>query len=182
MACGEHPQAADSVGINVYKMRWAGVLISGMLGGLGGICYILAGVSEWRFENGVAGFGFLALAVMIFGQWKPYAHRAGGAAVRPVPRALERLRRLRRSSSAAEHPRPGLQHDAVHHLSGRAGLHVQELQSAEGRGHPLRQGATIITAHGKGPAFPWPLFPEVLAQHRSLRLRRGAFSAVLHCP
>ena len=71
MACGEHPQAADSVGINVYKMRWAGVLISGVLGGLGGICYILAGVSEWKFENGVAGFGLLALAVMIFGQWKP---------------------------------------------------------------------------------------------------------------
>ena len=62
MACGEHPQAADSVGINVYKMRWAGVLISGMLGGLGGIVFITAGV---------AGFGFLALAVMIFGQWKP---------------------------------------------------------------------------------------------------------------
>ena len=71
MACGEHPQAADSVGINVYKMRYAGVLISGMLGGLGGIVYITAGVSEWRFEYGVAGFGFLALAVMIFGQWKP---------------------------------------------------------------------------------------------------------------
>ncbi|MCQ2566271.1 MAG: ABC transporter permease, partial [Clostridia bacterium] len=71
MACGEHPQAADSVGINVYKMRWSGVLLSGMLGGLGGICYILAGVSQWKFENGVAGFGFLALAVMIFGQWKP---------------------------------------------------------------------------------------------------------------
>ena len=71
MACGEHPQAADSVGINVYRMRYAGVLISGMLGGLGGIVYITAGVSEWKFENGVAGFGFLALAVMIFGQWKP---------------------------------------------------------------------------------------------------------------
>ena len=71
MACGEHPQAAASVGINVLKMRWAGVLISGVFGGLGGICYILAGVSEWKFENGVAGFGFLALAVMIFGQWKP---------------------------------------------------------------------------------------------------------------
>lgn len=71
MACGEHPQAADSVGINVYKMRYAGVLISGTLGGLGGLVYITAGVSEWKFENGVAGFGFLALAVMIFGQWKP---------------------------------------------------------------------------------------------------------------
>jgi len=71
MACGEHPQAADSVGINVYKMRYAGVMISGVLGGLGGIVYITAGVSEWKFENGVAGFGFLALAVMIFGQWKP---------------------------------------------------------------------------------------------------------------
>ena len=70
-ACGEHPQAADSVGINVYRMRYAGVLISGVLGGLGGIVYIIAGVSEWKFENGVAGFGFLALAVMIFGQWKP---------------------------------------------------------------------------------------------------------------
>lgn len=71
MACGEHPQAADSVGINVYKMRWAGVLISGLLGGLGGIMYITTGVSEWKFEYGVAGFGFLALAVMIFGKWKP---------------------------------------------------------------------------------------------------------------
>lgn len=71
MSCGEHPQAADSVGINVYKMRYAGVMISGALGGLGGIVYITAGVSEWKFENGVVGFGFLALAVMIFGQWKP---------------------------------------------------------------------------------------------------------------
>ena len=70
-ACGEHPQAADSVGINVYKMRYAGVIISGILGGLGGLVYITSGVSEWKFENGVAGFGFLALAVMIFGQWKP---------------------------------------------------------------------------------------------------------------
>ena len=70
-ACGEHPQAADSVGINVYKMRYAGVLISGLLGGIGGLVYITAGVSEWKFENGVAGFGFLALAVMIFGQWNP---------------------------------------------------------------------------------------------------------------
>ena len=70
-ACGENPQAADSLGINVYKMRYAGVLISGLLGGLGGIVYITAGVSVWKFEYGVAGFGFLAMAVMIFGGWHP---------------------------------------------------------------------------------------------------------------
>ena len=70
-ACGEHPQAADSVGINVYKMRYAGVLISGALGGLGGLVYITAGVREGKVENGLAGFGFMALAVMIFGQWRP---------------------------------------------------------------------------------------------------------------
>ena len=91
MACGEHPQAADSVGINVYKMRWAGVLISGLLGGLGGIVYITAGVSEWKFENGVAGFGFLSLAVMIFGQWKPIRIALAALAVRYVPRAVERV-------------------------------------------------------------------------------------------
>ena len=70
-SCGEHPQASASVGINVQKMRYSGVLISGLLGGLGGIVYITAGVSVWKFENGVAGFGFLAMAVMIFGSWHP---------------------------------------------------------------------------------------------------------------
>ena len=78
-ACGEHPQAAASVGISVFKMRWSGVLLSGMLGGLGGITYITAGVSTWKFENGVAGFGFLSLAVMIFGAWHPF--RIAGAAI-----------------------------------------------------------------------------------------------------
>ena len=72
MACGEHPQAADSVGINVYKMRYIGVLISGVLGGIGGMAYIIPSVSSWNFEVGVSGAGFLALAVMIFGQWKPF--------------------------------------------------------------------------------------------------------------
>lgn len=71
MACGEHPQAAASVGINVYKMRWSGVLLSGFLGGIGGAAYIIPAVGDWNFEMGVAGMGFLALAVMIFGQWKP---------------------------------------------------------------------------------------------------------------
>ncbi len=78
-ACGEHPQAADSVGINVYRWRYAGVAISGALGGLGGLAYIVPSVSTWNFEVGVAGAGFLALAVMIFGQWKPY--RIAGAAL-----------------------------------------------------------------------------------------------------
>ena len=71
-ACGAHPQAADSVGINVYKMRYIGVLISGVLGGIGGMAYIIPSVSSWNFEVGVSGAGFLALAVMIFGQWKPF--------------------------------------------------------------------------------------------------------------
>lgn len=71
MACGEHPQAADSVGINVYRMRYAGVLISGFCGGIGGVIYVTVSNSQWDFQYGVAGAGFLALAVMIFGQWNP---------------------------------------------------------------------------------------------------------------
>lgn len=71
MACGEFPQAADSAGINVYKMRYAGVLLSGFCGGIGGVIYITAANSQWDFMYGVAGAGFLALAVMIFGQWNP---------------------------------------------------------------------------------------------------------------
>ena len=71
-ACGENPQAADSLGINVYKMRYAGVLLSGALGAIGGLAYIVPPVQTWNFEVGVAGAGFLALAVMIFGQWKPF--------------------------------------------------------------------------------------------------------------
>ena len=71
-SCGEHPQASASVGINVFRMRYAGVLISGMLGGLGGLTYIIAGNSRWQVSSGVAGFGFLALAVMIFGGWHPF--------------------------------------------------------------------------------------------------------------
>ncbi|MCC8181408.1 MAG: ABC transporter permease [Clostridiales bacterium] len=69
-SCGENPQAADSLGINVYRMRYAGTTISGALAGLGGFVYALttAGCSA---NGDVAGFGFLALAVMIFGNWKP---------------------------------------------------------------------------------------------------------------
>ncbi len=68
-ACGEHPQAADSVGINVYKIRYAGVMLSGALAGLGGLILIIPSFTE--FTGDVVGYGFLALAVLIFGQWNP---------------------------------------------------------------------------------------------------------------
>jgi len=68
-SCGEHPQAADSVGINVYRMRYAGVFISGILAGIGGLVFVVPSSTE--FNATVAGYGFLALAVLIFGQWKP---------------------------------------------------------------------------------------------------------------
>lgn len=70
-ACGENPQAADSVGVNVAKMRYLGVSISGCLAGIGGLAYVIATASGFQADVGVAGYGFLALAVMIFGNWKP---------------------------------------------------------------------------------------------------------------
>lgn len=69
-ACGENPSSADSLGINVNKMRYIGILISGILAGFGGLILITMN-AEWEFANGANGFGFLALAVLIFGQWKP---------------------------------------------------------------------------------------------------------------
>ena len=68
-AVGEHPGAADSVGINVYKMRWIGTIISGAFAGLGGLIFVVS--SSASFGGSVSGYGFLAIAVMIFGQWKP---------------------------------------------------------------------------------------------------------------
>ena len=68
-SCGEHPEAAQSVGINVVKYRWIGVLISGFLGAMGGLIYVIP--TAISFDGSVSGYGFLALAVLIFGQWKP---------------------------------------------------------------------------------------------------------------
>lgn len=68
-ACGEHPQAADAAGINVYRMRYIGVLVSGALSSLGGAIILVTYSGE--FNGSVAGLGFLALAALIFGQWKP---------------------------------------------------------------------------------------------------------------
>ena len=69
-SCGENPSSADSVGINVDKTRYIGVVLSGVFAGLGGLLLITMN-AEWEFANGANGFGFLALAVLIFGQWKP---------------------------------------------------------------------------------------------------------------
>lgn len=68
-ACGEHPQAADSAGINVYRMRYLAVITSGAFAGLGGAIILVTYSGE--FNGSVAGLGFLALASLIFGQWKP---------------------------------------------------------------------------------------------------------------
>lgn len=75
-SCGENPQASDAAGISVYKMRYLGVILSGFLAGMGGLIYILPISTE--FNCNVAGYGFLALAVLIFGNWKPW--RIAGAA------------------------------------------------------------------------------------------------------
>ena len=69
-SCGEHPQAAASVGIDVFKMRYAGTIISGCLAAFGGFIYALT-AAGCTANGDVAGLGFLALAVMIFGNWKP---------------------------------------------------------------------------------------------------------------
>ena len=68
-SCGENPQAADSLGINIYKLRYVGVMVSGALAGMGGVIFVLS--FSTNFNASVAGFGFLALAVLIFGNWNP---------------------------------------------------------------------------------------------------------------
>ena len=69
-ACGEHPHAADSVGINVKRIRYIAVLISGLLAGLAGGCIVLTQTIQYT-SNTINGRGFIALAAVSFGRWRP---------------------------------------------------------------------------------------------------------------
>lgn len=69
-AVGEHPSAADSMGINVYKMRYIGVILSGMLAGLGGSIMVFTQDIQYTYAT-IHGTGFIALAALIFGKWNP---------------------------------------------------------------------------------------------------------------
>ncbi|OPL07759.1 MAG: sugar ABC transporter permease [delta proteobacterium ML8_F1] len=70
-ACGEHPQAVDSMGVSVRKMRYYGVVLSGMLGGLGGAIMVLTQDTQYTIGT-IHGTGFIALAALIFGKWNPW--------------------------------------------------------------------------------------------------------------
>ncbi len=76
-ACGEHPQAAASVGIDVLRMRTAGVLISGGLAGLAGAALVLTQDIQYTIGS-VHGTGFIALACLIFGKWNPFGALGAG--------------------------------------------------------------------------------------------------------
>ena len=127
MACGEHPQAADSVGINVFKMRWAGVLISGLLGGLGGIVYITCGVSEVRIWRR----GLWLPLPRRYDIWPVEAHKDStcSSTVRILQGAVECILRLR-FPQKPEYTQRHIQYAALHHLPCGIGLHLQEVQSA----------------------------------------------------
>ena len=174
-ACGENPQAADSLGINVYKMRYIGTTISGALAGMGGFVYALT-TANCSSNGDVAGFGFLALAVMIFGNWRPL-NIAGASLLFGLFKCIAAAYSsidingdgvywlaeigisyvLCRVQESGQHrrlhlPRTAplvqqhLQHDALRGIHGHSGLHLQEVPCPQGGGHPLRQGPQIRAA------------------------------------
>ena len=145
-ACGENPQAADSLGINVYKMRYIGTTISGALAGMGGFVYALT-TANCSSNGDVAGFGFLALAVMIFGNWRPL-NIAGASLLFGLFKCIAAAYQRRRCVLAGRdwHQLPPVPDASVHHHPAGAGLHLQEVPCPQGGGHPLRQGPQIRAA------------------------------------
>ena len=148
-SCGENPQAADSLGINVYVMRYAGTTISGALAGMGGFVYALT-TANCASTGDVAGFGFLALAVMIFGNWKPL-NIAGAALLFGLFKCI-----------AASYASIDINGDGVfllaelgisphfyrmlpYIIAGRSGLHLQEVQ-----GSPRRRASPTTRESGNG--------------------------------
>ena len=142
-ACGENPQAADSLGINVYKMRYAGTTISGALAGMGGFVYALT-TTNCTSNGDVAGFGFLALAVIDLRQLEAAEHCRSLPAVWPLQvhcRCLFQHRHQRRRRVYAggdRHFLPPVPDAPVPGDPGCAGLHLQEIPGPQGRGYPLR--------------------------------------------
>ena len=137
-ACGEHPQAADSVGINVYQWRYTGVIISGAPRRYRRICSHRSVRYHLNFEVGVAGAGFLALAVMISVSGnrstlpeQPYSLRYS------VPGKHCGLHRPLPSGTVQEH----LQHDAVYRIDDYSRLHIQVNSQA-----PKAEGIHTIRA------------------------------------
>ena len=76
-SCGENPHAAASVGINVYKVRWTGVLLSGLFAGIAGGCMVLTSSVQFAYTS-IHGTGFIAIAALIFGKWNPWGVLGAG--------------------------------------------------------------------------------------------------------
>ena len=136
-SCGENPQAADSLGINVYKMRYAGTTISGALAGMGGFVYALT-TANCTANGDVAGFGFLALAVMIFGNWKPL-NIAGAALLFGLFKCVAASYSSIDINGDGVYPPGGdrrqppfLPDAALSHHADRAGLHLQKVPGTQG--------------------------------------------------
>ena len=144
-ACGEHPQAADSVGINVYKMRYAGVLISGGGSGRPGVHHPgVHKLQRHRVRLRLPRAGRADLRPV-----ETLAHRGRGALLRSDENHLGRIQQ-HPVPGGPGHPQQHLQDDPLCRHPDPAGLHRPHQPGAPRRGHPLRQGQPIITKNTHG--------------------------------